>query len=268
MPQAEYIKAVLLGVLQGVAEFLPISSSGHLVIAESLMEDLGFQFTGAPDSFSMNIALHAGTLLSILVVYRGGLVRVLTQPRLLAAVILATLPVVVTALFVHDAIDAVFENPMAAGCGLLLTSLLLVVGQKCEPDEGTTLDNVSALPALAIGVFQAVALMPGVSRSGSTIAAGMMAGVERRSAADFSFLIAIPAICGAVSLAAVKILAGEGEVGSYGVMAVGAGTSFVVGLAALRIMLRVVVAKKLHWFAAYCAAAAIATITWQLIART
>jgi undecaprenyl-diphosphatase len=121
--------------------------------------------------------------------------------------------------------------------------------------------------AAVVGLFQAVAIVPGISRSGSTIAGGLLAGLARNAAAAFSFFIAIPAIFGAVVLVAKDIWEGQGSAAALDVLAVGAAVSFVVGCVSLRCLLQVIARGKLHWFAYYCAAAAVATIAWQCVVR-
>lgn len=258
-----YLEAILLGVIQGLAEFLPISSSGHLVIARSLLGSQAPTAVTRVDGFAMNVALHLGTLFSILVVYRGDLKTLIRQPRLCVMIGIATLPLVVAGLLLHDQIEAIFETPIYAALGLLVTAGLLTAGQRWER-QTTGMENIPAGTAIIIGLFQALALVPGISRSGSTIAGGLLCGMERRPAANFSFLIAIPAICGAVILAGVKVLRDPAGLTAAPILLTGAVTSFIVGLAALRWMLRLVTQRKLHWFAIYCTLVAVATLIWQL----
>lgn len=252
----DYLTAILLGALQGVAEFLPISSSGHLVIAAAL---LGEQ----DDNVEMNVALHVGTLLSILVVYRRDVIPALKNPRLVTAVVVATLPIVFVGLFAKDAIDEVFDAPIVAGCGLLVTSLLMACARRVE--RGTTpIEQTSWRQALLVGAFQAVAVLPGISRSGSTIFGGLTAGLTRQAAANFSFYIAVPAILGAAVLHGKDLMEqGPGDTAA-GPMLAGTLTAFLVGVFALKGLLALVTRQKLHWFAWYTAAAGIGTIVWQL----
>jgi undecaprenyl-diphosphatase len=181
-------------------------------------------------------------------------------------VVLATVPVVIVGFTFKDRIEEYFETPLLAGCGLLVTAGFLLVGQRLERDR-TPLAEMSLGAALVVGVFQAFALAPGISRSGSTIAGGLLTGLKRDAAATFSFLIAVPALLGAnVLIAAEAWLEAAGRPSSDVVFAwgIGALVSFVVGLLALKGLLRVVSRGKLHWFAVYCAAAGLATIAWQL----
>jgi len=264
----EYLRAIILGVVQGIAEFLPISSSGHLVIFSQVMKSLtGTAEQGAEDLL-MNVALHLGTLFSILVVYRQDLLQIYKNPKLIGNIIIATLPIVAVGLLLklqfEQVIESIFETPLAAGCCLLITAILLVWGQS-RHKENKHLPDLSVWGSLLIGCFQAVAILPGISRSGSTIAGGMLDGLQRNDAAKFSFLIAIPAISGATLLVIKDLSTTSVPTESLLALAVGMIVSFVVGMFALRLLLTIVTQKKLHFFAIYCALMGIATIVWQLV---
>ena len=211
------------------------------------------------------MALHVGTLFSILVVYRSDLFRLTHQPRLFSAIVIATLPIVWVGFYFKEQIEQYFDSPLLAGCGLMVTAVLLLLGQKLERTQ-SELETMSVTEPFVIGLFQAVAIVPGISRSGSTISAGLLAGLPRQSAATFSFFIAIPAIAGAAVLVA-KDVWEQGMDGSPATMLVGAATSFLVGVAALRWLLRVVSRGMLHWFAYYCLVVGCLTIAWQVKSR-
>lgn len=262
----DYLHAIILAVVQGIAEFLPISSSGHLVISDALLQQtmgtaLPAQMT---DSATMGIALHFGTLMSILVVYRKELIEVLQDKHTLAMIVVATIPVGVVGLLLKDYIDEAFHSPLVAGCALLATAVFLLAGRKLQTQTPTA-DKVGLGTAVAVGLFQAVAIVPGISRSGSTIAAGMACGMKREDAARFSFLIAIPAIGGASVLELKDFVTGEATFsGSPWPVLIGVVVSFGVGVLALRWLIRMVVADRLHLFAFYCLVVGLATIIWQL----
>ncbi len=240
-----YLEAILLGIVQGVTEFLPISSDGHLMIVEHW---LGRKV----DNVAINVALHAGTLLSILVVFHRDLIATLNRPRLMAAIIVATLPLIPLGLFAKDFIDETLNSLTAAGAGLLVTAAFLFIATRMR--EGTkTLDDITPLDGLAVGLLQMLAPAPGISRSGSTIFGGMLRGMTRDAAARFSFLIAIPATGGALVLYSKKLLKGEGgESLPLGPLAVGAFVAFLVGIVAIRVLMVIVVRRKLGGFAWYC----------------
>jgi len=251
-----YTTAIVLGIIQGIAEFLPISSDGHLVIAGRL---LGIK----DNNIGMTVALHIGTLASILVVYRRDILPALRSPKLVAAVVAATIPLVFVGLFLKDIVDETFDSPIVAGFGLLLTAL--VVGLMPRVEHGSReLADIDWKRGLIIGLFQSVAVLPGVSRSGSTIFGGLTTGLQRQAAANFSFYIAVPAIAGAAVLLGKDLLESKGAGLAPGPTIVGVLTSFVVGVLALKLLLGLVSRGKLHWFAVYCAVLGIGVIIWQL----
>ncbi|SFH67924.1 undecaprenyl-diphosphate phosphatase [Planctomicrobium piriforme] len=245
---------ILLGIVQGISEFLPISSDGHLVVIEAL---LGHK----TENLSLNIALHFGTLLSILLVYRKDIIPVLKQPKLVAAIVVATLPVVIAGALLGDMFEAASNSPLIAGFGLLYTAGLLFMTPGI--DNGTReMKDIRLRDALVIGLLQAVAPLPGVSRSGSTIVGALLMGIRRDAAANFSFYIAVPAIAGAV----LKEMLFDDPIltVSMAYISIGAGVAFAVGVVALYGLLRIVSARKLIWFAWYVLALAIATIFGSL----
>jgi undecaprenyl-diphosphatase len=221
----------------------------------------------------MNIALHVGTLFSIAVVYRAELKGMWKRPRLCLLIVLATIPAAAVGLTLKPLLEEAFASPLVVGCGWVVTAGLLLAGQRLQRDE-QTLDTMRTSAAVLIGMFQAVALIPGISRSGSTIAGGLIAGLKRETAAAFSFLIAIPAIAGAAVVEcapAIRALCGStpsatavASAYEIGPLLVGGATSFVVGLFALRWLIGVVAQRRLHWFAYYCLALGVATVVWQL----
>lgn len=260
----DYVYAAILGAVQGVAEFLPISSSGHLVIAQALLSAMAVaELPAWSKGATMNVALHFGTLLSIAVVYFRDLLAALKQPRLLLLIVIASVPVGMIGLLFKDQIEASFENPMAAGCLLLVTALLLFTAKRLQSGR-LTMDQIPPWVAIVIGIFQAIAIMPGISRAGSTIAAGLSCGLKRADAAKFSFFIAVPAIGGATLLKLLDLIRGKEAVDiAWWPMMLGTAISFVVGVMCLRWLIRLLVADRLHWFAIYCLIVGALTIAWQ-----
>lgn len=287
---------LVLAIIQGIAEFLPISSSGHLVILGQLLEKASGTGFRESDNLLLNVTLHFGTLLSILVVCRHQLRLTLARPKLMAAIVVATIPAAVIGLSFKKHLESAFSTPLLAGCCLLVTAAFLAIGQRLSSNE-RPLEALRFRDAWIVGAFQAIALLPGVSRSGSTIAGGLLSGLTREAAAAFSFLIAIPAIGGATLLTAIdawkaspatmpaetkmsestrdgrgESTAGEAPVSALppaarltpALLTAGAAVSFIVGIAALKGLLALISRRKLHWFAWYCAVAGTATIVWQL----
>ncbi|PZN12857.1 MAG: undecaprenyl-diphosphate phosphatase [Bacillota bacterium] len=265
-------QVVVLGVVQGLTEFLPVSSSGHLVVFQEL---LGIHLEGV----GLEIAVHLGTLAAVLAVYRGDVaaavaggaraVVALLRGRgaeawredpgahLALLVIVGTLPAVVAGLAAKDAIEAVFESPLfVAGCWLVTGALLWWVSGL--HGRTTTLQRASLADALAVGLFQAVALLPGISRSGSTIAGARLRGLSPEEAARLSFLLSLPAIIGAAVLVTPDVLAESAAGIPWTMFLAGGLTAALTGYAAIRWLLRWLATGRLHWFAYYLWAAAIA----------
>ncbi|MEZ6057446.1 MAG: undecaprenyl-diphosphate phosphatase [Planctomycetaceae bacterium] len=253
----DYLKTILLGLVQGIAEFLPISSSGHLAILNRLMAT-------EMETVELNVALHFGTLMSILVVFRKDWPQILRNRRICLAVIVATLPLVLVGPFVKKLVEDVSTSPLWAGCGLLVTSVLLFLIPKVEQEQ-QPLETISLRSALTVGLFQVIAPLPGVSRSGTTIFGGLLSGLNRDAAARFSFLIAIPAILGAVVLKAKDMYETGGEGTPVGPLVVGTLVAFLVGVASLKWLLKMISSRKLIFFAWYCLIVGAATILWQLL---
>jgi undecaprenyl-diphosphatase len=248
-PGAElgYGFAAFLGALQGVAEFLPISSSGHLSLAEAW---LGIDAEAAGHSF--NIVVHAGTLLAVLLIYRRDLydlVRGLFDPEAVAwarpmwlALIIGSLPLVVVLIpGVEDAVVRMEGNVRAVGVALLVTAALLGFTHRRKPPRDDDQQPPSRGQAIAIGCAQLFAVIPGISRSGSTIAAGLMLGLGRARAARFSFLLSIPAITAATGKEALDLLTSDAPLHfDPGPFALGFAVSFAVGLGSLSLLLKLI----------------------------
>ena len=276
-PVSAYLEAVGLGALQGVAEFLPVSSSGHLVIARALVDQATGRAFDAEANQLLVVVLHLGTLGSILWSYRRDLWSLAADRGYVCKVVLATLPLVAVAFSpLKDRLEESFRRPDVAGACLLLTAALLLAGQwlavwlererigagRADPTDGA----VTFPSAIAVGLFQTLALLPGVSRSGSTIAGALVSGVGREEAVRFSLMIGVPAIAGAGLLEAKDVVESGVSLSALpvGPLLVGAGVSFAVGLGAISLLRKAVANDRLHWFAAYCAAVGTATLAWQL----
>jgi undecaprenyl-diphosphatase len=251
------LQALILGIVQGLTEFLPISSHGHLVL-------LPFIFGWEEPTLSFIVAVHLGTTLSILWVFRERLVELMrgafgrgnpADGRFVGLILLATIPAAILGAVFSDQIDRIFDRPVINAFLFAGTAWILFTAESVyeKRDETQARDErmVTAVDAGAIGVAQAVAILPSISRSGATIAAGMVRGLSREAAAKFSFLMAIPIILGAV---AVKIpdMIEEGAAGSGGAMLIGVITSTVAGVLSIRAMLGVVAKRGYRPFAIYC----------------
>jgi undecaprenyl-diphosphatase len=258
--------ALLLGTLQGVTEFLPISSSGHLAIAERL---LGLH----EGDLALVILVHAGTLLAVALVFRAQLAELvkgaLQIPRHLgqapsnwppaaraaALVAIATVPGVLAGYFLEDAIEASFDRMDQVGWQFIATGILLAATRWVRPGSR----DVSWTDALVIGVAQAVSILPAISRSGATIAAALFLGVSRPKAGEFSFVISVPIILGAVLLELPKITGGA-FAGQLGPLAAAFVSSFAAGWISLVWLMGVIRAGRFHRFAPYCVVVGILAI--------
>ncbi len=261
----EILHAIILGIVQGVGEFLPISSSGHLVIVGELLDLSSGTATDNASKMLMNVVLHAGTLLSILIVYRRELLKLRLQPKVCLLIVLASVPAGLLGILAKDFFEDVFATPLVAGVALFVTASLLVGGQRFERHE-LNYDQLSSGKAFVIGLFQAIALVPGISRSGSTISGGLALGLKRDAAAAFSFLMAVPVIGGASLLKLKDVVSGEIVVGDPLPLVVGGITAFLVGLFTLRWLVSLIAKGRLYWFAYYCVGVGTATVVWQLFA--
>lgn len=264
----EPAQAVLLGLVQGLTEFLPVSSSGHLVIMQDL---LGVELPG----LSFEVAVHGGTLAAVLAAFGAKLWRLL---RGIAAVVLAgsrdpehreaatwaaavmvgTIPAAVAGLFLRQLWEGWFQSPQVAGMGLVLTGFILYGAGRFQGRHGPG-RKLGMGRALAIGLVQAVSLTPGVSRSGSTIAAGLGVGLGRQAAAEFSFLLSIPAVGGAVLLDLAQRTPGMPR-DDVTALALGAVAAAISGYAAIRALMKFVLAGRLHLFSYYVWAAGVLVI--------
>ncbi|HFE44814.1 MAG TPA: undecaprenyl-diphosphate phosphatase [Nannocystis exedens] len=250
--------AATLGALQGVTEFLPISSSGHLSLAQRWLD-----IDAAAAGHRFNIVVHAGTLLAVLWVYRRDLLRLLrslapggeeSARRMIRGLAIGTLPLACVLIpAVEEAVVTMESRPMWIGGGLLLTAAFLTFAHRSQNPAGDTQAVPTAGQALIIGLLQLVAIVPGISRSGSTIAAALALGLPRLPAARFSFLLSIPAILGAslkevLEIAQAPASASAGDPLPY---LLGFLTSFVVGLLSLRLLVHLLVRVGLLPFVPY-----------------
>lgn len=257
------LEIILLAIVQGVGEFLPISSSGHIVVLATLFEQLGQAFHG--EKLTLNIVLHLGTLLAILVFYRQRIITLLTRERrVIGLVIVGTIPAVVIGLWIKKFYGDAFESALLAGFMFPITGIGLLWTARAKPGEVTCLD-LRYDEALLIGFAQAFAVLPGISRSGATIVAGLARGMRRDEAAAFSFLLAIPAIAGGGVLHLLELLTADAPPSqiSLGFLLLGAAVSFAVGLASLAWLIRWLEKGRLYLFAWWVLILGPIVIVWQ-----
>ncbi|MCH5326701.1 MAG: undecaprenyl-diphosphate phosphatase [Duncaniella sp.] len=270
-----WLDALILGIVQGLAEYLPVSSSGHL---EIFREILGLDLSGA-DALEFDVALHVATVLSTIVVLWREFVPLcksfFTFARddkffYVCKILLSCIPVAVVGLCFKDVVESFFGGSLTTvGVCLLVTASLLAFADffrnpSRESRYNSAGHDITWLDALIIGCAQAVAVLPGLSRSGTTIATGLLLGDKRDRIAQFSFFMVVIPILGEALLGVKDILAGEGMGQSIGVLplAIGFIASFVVGCIACKWMISLVKKGKLIWFALYCLAVGMLCILW------
>lgn len=247
------LNAIILGIIQGLTEFLPVSSSGHLVIAEHLLP--GWQQTG----IVFEIILHLATLLAVIIFFRQDLLQLIKslytksfearrQRYLLLMIILATIPTGIIGLAGKKIFVGLFERLDVVGGMLLITALLLWLAETPRAQNGER--NGGLKDAVLIGITQGLAIIPGISRSGSTISVAMLLGIEPEKAARFSFLISIPAISGAalLNIKDISNLPAEQIPASL----YGAAAALITGLLALKFLLMIIKKRRLRLFSIYC----------------
>ncbi len=260
----DIIEAIILGIVQGITEFLPVSSSGHLQIAK---EVLGVELE---NNVTFDVMLHTATVCSTILILWREIARILQglftkgyneQKSYVVKIIISMIPAGIIGVLFSDQIEMLFSSLTFVGCMLLLTAVLLLFAYYAKP---RLRDTISYRDSLIIGLAQAAATMPGLSRSGSTIATGLLLGNKKDSVANFSFLMVIPVILGKMILDI-----SSGELTSLNIdtapLVAGFIAAFISGALACRFMIEIVKRGKLVWFAVYCLAMGAASLIYTLI---
>jgi undecaprenyl-diphosphatase len=252
-------ESFFLGLIQGVTEFLPVSSSGHLELAQYF---LGFRDLSRYTLF--NLICHLGTLGSIFYVFFPQIKRSLTTKKNFLQVVVGTLPLVPLVFFLKP-LKSLFDQPQYLGFCFLISSFLIFAGTYYHFGKRKNIEKSSLKDSLAIGMFQALAILPGISRSGATISAARLLGWKKEAAVSYSFMLAIPAILGGVLIEIVqlyKLPVSEAAFLHAGQFLMGFLTSFGVGCASLKFLIRMSVGDKWVYFAWYCLAIGVFTILY------
>lgn len=237
-------QSIILGIVQGLTEFLPVSSSGHLVIFSNLL--------GTTPNGTMEVFLHGGTMLAIVVYYFKSILRL--DFNYLKLILVASIPAGVAGLLLSDYLDALFSSVLLVGFALIVTGIMNILTDRAPKRK----QKLNTKNTFLIGLFQAVAIIPGISRSGATIFAGTIKGIPRKQVAQFSFLLSVPAILGANLLV---ISDNFGLINDQlSVSFVGAIVAFLTGLLALWILEKLLIAGKFRYFGYYCFLIAALTI--------
>lgn len=254
-----YLEVIVISIVQGLTEFLPVSSSGHLVLTSSL-------FGVHEPGITLEIALHFGTFMSVLVVFWKDILNILTafftqiwhirkipenyrnneSFRLSLLVIISMIPAMLAGILLRDMLEGLFESVQAVGVALIVTGLLLFFTQWAP-----RLNKRAGIGSIVLmGIFQAFALIPGISRSGSTITAGLLAGLDREKVAKLSFIMALPLIVGATIMEIPQISHGEGV--AFLKLIIGMIIAFISGIFALKWLIRVLIKGRFSSFSYYC----------------
>ena len=260
-----WLEALILGIVQGLTEFLPVSSSGHLEIGQALLG------TSGEENLSFAIIVHTATVLSTLVVLWREVASLFSgtfttwnwnaEKDYVAKILVSMIPVFIVGMFFKDEVESLFGNGLLlVGICLLITALLLGLSEWLQKRRQASGHEVTYKDAIIIGLAQACAVLPGLSRSGTTIATGLLCGVKKESVAQFSFLMVLIPILGEAFLDLLKLLQGEGSDLALLPAAVGFVAAFVTGCLACRFMLEIVRRQRLIWFAIYCAIVGSVTI--------
>ncbi|WP_307758402.1 undecaprenyl-diphosphate phosphatase [uncultured Mediterranea sp.] len=264
----EWFEALVLGLLQGLTEYLPVSSSGHLAIGSAL-----FGIEGE-ENLAFTIVVHVATVFSTLVIlwkeidwiFKGLFkFRMNDETRYVINIIISMIPIGIVGVFFKDEVEAIFGSGLlVVGCCLLLTAALLTFSYYYKPRQKS---EISKKDAFIIGLAQACAVLPGLSRSGSTIATGLLLGDDKAKLAQFSFLMVIPPILGEALLDGMKLMKGEAIAGDIPTLSliVGFVAAFVSGCLACKWMINIVKKGKLVYFGIYCAIAGVLTLVVNLL---
>ena len=264
----EWFEALVLGLVQGLTEFLPVSSSGHLAIGKAL---LGVAPSG---DLMFEVTVHAATVLATIVVFRKQIWKLICglfkfkyndETDYIAKLLVSMIPVLVVGVFFKDKVEAAFNSMRVVGICLLVTALLLTLSdflaKRVSAAVKESRSGISFWQALVVGLGQACAVLPGLSRSGTTISSGLLCGVKRESMAQFSFLMVLIPILGETFL---DLVDGDMAASTVGVLPllVGFAAAFISGLFACKVMIALVRKAQLKWFGLYCALVGLAVLIW------
>lgn len=276
-----YLQAVILGLIQGLAEFLPISSSGHLALLQHF-----FGITG-DNVIIFTVLLHVGTLISVFFMYWKDILELIVElgitirdlvtgkglrlderptRKLGVMIIVATIPTAIIGFTLNDFFEGLYGNILFIGIGFLITGTFLFLSEKFGQNR-KNIEKMNFRNAIFVGVMQGVAIYPGISRSGSTLMAGLTAGLKREFAVRFAFLISIPAIMGSALVEGKNAIEAGIDTSVIGPVLAGMAVAAISGVLAIKLMIRVVSDKKLKYFSYYVWALGIAVIAYSLIVR-
>ena len=269
----DWLQALILGLVQGLTEFLPVSSSGHLTIGREI---LGVE---AAEDLVFEITVHVATVLATIIVFRKQIWQLLCglfkfkyndETDYILKICVSMIPVFIVGMFFKDKVESLFSSLLVVGLALIVTALLLLFSdivtvrrKSAAQDSPEARNGIGWWQALAVGIGQALAVIPGLSRSGTTISTGLLCGVKRGAVAQFSFLMVLVPILGEAFL---DLVGGDMAASSVGAvpLIVGFLAAFVSGLFACKVMIALVKKARLRWFALYCALVGLAVVVFTL----
>ena len=270
----EWFEALILGLLQGLTEFLPVSSSGHLAIGRDL---LGIEASG---DLVFEVTVHAATVLSTIVVFRKEILKLLRglfrfrmndETDYILTILFSMIPVFVVGMFFKDKVESLFSSLLVVGLALIVTAMLLLFSDIVSYRRKSAAalsdkyrNGIGWWQAFVVGIGQAFAVIPGLSRSGTTISTGLLCGVKRSDVAQFSFLMVLVPILGEAFLDLVGGDVASSSIGTVPLL-VGFLAAFVSGLFACKVMIALVKKAKLRWFALYCALVGLAVVIYTML---
>lgn len=259
-----FLEAIILGIIQGLTEFLPVSSSGHLELAKAIFGQTGEQ------NMLMTVVLHFATALATIVVFRKDVATIIQglfksknneELHFSLKIVLSMIPAAIVGVLFDDILETIFTGQvLLVGCMLLLTGGLLFLADKAK----STGSAVSYRDAFIIGIAQAIAILPGISRSGATIGTSVLLGIDREKAARFSFLMVVPLILGKMAKDVMSDEFGQSTIGGTALIA-GFIAAFITGILACTWMIAIVKKSKLSLFAIYCFAVGTIAIIWSIL---
>jgi len=241
------IEAIILAIIQGITEWLPVSSSGHLAILE--------HFFGIQENIAYDVLLHFATLLVIVFVFRKRIIEYIKTPKYWLFIAIGTIPIVIVGFLIEPYIQTIFNSMITVGFMLLITASFLFFADRINKK-----DTLNSKRSFIVGLFQALAIMPGVSRSGSTISGAKFLGISKKEAVEFSFILAIPAILGATILKLTEIKAGINAN-----MIIGSIVTIIISYFCLNLLIKIVQKNKLKYFSYYCLIVGLLLIVYTLI---
>jgi undecaprenyl-diphosphatase len=248
------IEVLILAVIQGLTEWLPVSSSGHLVITQTVL--------GLNLPLIFDVMLHVGTLFVVLIVFRKDIVNIIKavvkrdfetdEGKLVLFIVVGSVPIAIIGFLFHDVIESLFSNLLAVGVALIITGSVLFFSEKRKGNR-----KMGIIDSLLVGLAQGAAIIPGISRSGLTVATGLLRKIDKATAFRYSFLLSVPAVIGATAMQSRDIILGNMDIAP---LFLGATISMIVGYASLKLLQKIVMNEKFHLFAYYCWTVGIAII--------